>query len=79
MADKNDNTVRLMLRVHAVTPKAMLLSVDDGGDEQWTPKSQMKHIGTTSRGARAEFELMEWVAIKNGFIEEPDDEPEVTE
>ena len=68
MRQSNDETVEVELHCHAESQKAMLLSTN--GDErkaEWTPKSQIVHIGA-ERGKSGTFELKEWTAKKNGFI-----------
>ena len=68
MRYSNDETVEVDLHVHAESQKAMLLSTN--GDEkraEWTPKSQITHIGA-SKGESGSFEMKEWIAKKNGFI-----------
>jgi hypothetical protein len=63
-----DETVIVNVHCHAETPKAMLLSTDGEEDNaEWTPKSQMLHIGV-KRGEDGDVELKEWIAKQNGFI-----------
>lgn len=67
----DDEMVDFRVNVHAVTPKAALLSKLDEGKDQavWFPKSTIVSTSTLRRDDEdVEVSIREWIAQKNGWL-----------
>jgi len=54
----------------AATAKAVLLCLDDGEEDVWLPRSQIKNGSRYHKGERhGGMWITEWIAIQKGLIE----------
>jgi hypothetical protein len=69
--DDNDNMIEINLQYVTQTDNAYLI-VDENDVEQWIPKSKMSPMEVNDNDLERkefyDFEIEEWLAIKNGMV-----------
>ena len=66
MATKKE--IEICLEIFKETERAFLVSDDDGDNQQWIPKSQVRSDQDCGVGDTVVFVLPEWLAIEKGFV-----------